>query len=59
MNELLTANEAADRLRISRRLLYQLLAEGKLPGVKVGREWRVSRAALDEAVRTGLKEAVR
>ena len=45
--ELLTCEEAAEYLRIHPRTVGRLLNEGKLPGVKVGRQWRLRRADLD------------
>jgi len=47
-NKLLTAQQVADYLQVDFRTVYALLRSGKLQGVKVGRVWRISRAALDE-----------
>ena len=44
--DVLTADEAADYLRVSRKTLYRLIAAGKLPGRKVGRSWRFRREEL-------------
>ena len=38
---------AAQRLGVTRKYVYDMLYEGKLPAVKVGRQWRISTAALD------------
>lgn len=47
--EVLTLNEAADVLRVSRRTLERMVQRGEFPpAVKVGQQWRVSRAALDQ-----------
>jgi len=45
--EVLTAEEAARYLRVGERTLRRMLREGRLPGRKVGREWRIAREALD------------
>ena len=45
--ELLTCEEAAAYLRVHPRTVGRLLKEGKLPGVKVGRQWRLRKADLD------------
>ncbi len=43
---LLRVEEAAHLLGVSRATVYNLLASGELPGVKIGRAVRVSRATL-------------
>lgn len=43
----LTIDELAKYLKISRSTLYKLAQEGKLPSQKVGRHWRFHRAAVD------------
>ena len=40
-HQLLTVEEAAAYLRVTPPTVYRLLRAGKLPGVKVGRQWRV------------------
>lgn len=52
-NEFLTIPEAAKLLRIAERTLYTLARERRFPAMKVGDQWRISRAALDEWGRTG------
>jgi excisionase family DNA binding protein len=46
-HDLLTCEEAASHLRLHVRTVGRLLNQGKLPGVKVGRQWRLRRADLD------------
>ena len=43
----LTVDEAAAFLRVHPRTVLRLLARGELPGVKVGRQWRLWRADLE------------
>ncbi|HEY8393612.1 MAG TPA: helix-turn-helix domain-containing protein [Thermaerobacter sp.] len=45
--EVMTVAEAAAYLRVDERTVRRLLREGRLPGRKVGREWRLHKAALD------------
>lgn len=45
--EVLTAEEAAAYLRVSMNTMRKLLRDGEIPAAKVGREWRIKRAALD------------
>jgi excisionase family DNA binding protein len=47
-SELLTVPEAAQLLRISRNLAYELVARQELPAIRLGRVIRIPRAALDE-----------
>lgn len=51
--EMYTLKEVCEMLRISRRTIYNLLKDGKLKGVKVGREWRFSREQIEEFLRNG------
>ena len=46
-HELLTCEEAAGYLRLHPRTVGRLLKAGQLPGVKVGRQWRLRKADLD------------
>lgn len=48
---LLRVEEAAALLRIGRSKLYQLIAAGEIPTVKVGTARRISEAALDQWLR--------
>lgn len=44
--EVLTADEAADLLRVSTKTVLALARVGALPGTKVGRAWRFLRTDL-------------
>ena len=46
-NEIMTMDELAEYLKISKSTLYKLAQEGKLPGQKVGRHWRFRKKAVD------------
>ena len=41
--EIMNVEEVADFFRVSNQTIYNMLRAGKLPAVKVGREWRFSR----------------
>jgi excisionase family DNA binding protein len=43
--------DAARLLGVGRSTVYELLADGKLPSVKIGRARRITRAAIDDFVR--------
>ena len=53
---LLTAEEAAEALRIARSRVFDLMAGGQLPSVKIGRSRRITRQALEDYV-AGLSAA--
>ena len=46
-NQLLTAAEVADQLRVSTMTIYRLIRRGELPAVRVGRNYRVRARDLD------------
>jgi excisionase family DNA binding protein len=39
--ELFTPSEVAERLRVTREVVYKWLQSGKMKGIRVGRHWRV------------------
>jgi excisionase family DNA binding protein len=50
--EWLTPAEAARTLKISVGTVYSLIAAGRMPGpIRLGNQWRISRSALEVAVR--------
>jgi excisionase family DNA binding protein len=51
MAELMTVEEVADYLRVTKKTIYRLLEGNKIPATKVGRQWRFEKAAIDEWLR--------
>lgn len=47
-NEVLTAEEAAEYLKIGLPTLYRYLRAGKLPCFKMGNLWRCKKSLLDD-----------
>lgn len=47
MNDLLTAREVQDLLKIDRTTVYRMLKDGRLHGVKIGLHWRFPRAGVE------------
>ena len=45
--EFLKVPEVAEVLRIARSRAYELVAEGEIPSIRIGRSVRVSRSELD------------
>ena len=48
MVELMTLQEVANYLRVTKKTIYRLLEAGKIPATKVGRQWRFDKLAIDE-----------
>jgi excisionase family DNA binding protein len=51
MAELMTVEELAAYLRVTKKTVYRLLKRGKIPSTKVGRQWRFDKASIDEWLR--------
>ena len=48
VNGIMDISEAADYLHIKKWTLYRLVKRGKIPGIKVGGQWRFKKEVLDE-----------
>jgi excisionase family DNA binding protein len=57
MDSLLTAAQAADRLGTSVRFIRRLVAQRRIPYLKVGRHLRISSDDLDAFIAAGRVEA--
>ncbi len=44
---ILTIDDLATYLKVSKSTLYKLVQEGKVPGQKVGKHWRFRRKTID------------
>ena len=47
MNDVMNLAQVADYLQMSQASVYHLLADGKIPGTKVGKQWRFARTVID------------
>lgn len=47
MEKLLTTQEVADYLGLTRRTIYTYIENKTLPAVKIGKEWRVKKTELE------------
>lgn len=56
MEELLTAKQVQDLLKVDRTTIYRMLNDGRLNGIKVGGQWRFSRQEV-ETLLTGSRAA--
>ncbi|MBI5877194.1 MAG: helix-turn-helix domain-containing protein [Chloroflexi bacterium] len=50
MDQLMTVQEVADYLKVSRTTVWRWCSDGRLPACKVGRGWRVRRKDLERFV---------
>jgi len=46
--DVMTIDDLAAYLQVSKSSLYKLAQEGKVPGQKVGKHWRFHRETIDE-----------
>jgi excisionase family DNA binding protein len=47
-DQIYTIKELADRLRVHPTTIYRLLRQGRLPGFRVGSNWRFDQAAIEQ-----------
>jgi PTS system nitrogen regulatory IIA component len=50
-NEVLTLEEVAGYLRLSKKTVYKMVRTGELPAFKAGTHWRLKRPELEEWIR--------
>ena len=46
--DIMIVNEVAEYLRVPVPTIYKLLQEGRLPGFKVGKHWRIRRCDIEK-----------
>jgi len=54
--EILTPPELCEYLRVTKDTIYRALREGKLPGFRVGTEWRFHVDAIEQWQRDQIKD---
>ena len=47
-DELMTTRDLQDFLQVDRTTIYSMLSEGRLPGFRVGGQWRFSRREIED-----------
>jgi excisionase family DNA binding protein len=52
-DQVMTIEDLAIYLKLSKSTLYKLAQEGKVPGQKVGKHWRFHRVAIDAWLNAG------
>ncbi|MFC1492613.1 PocR ligand-binding domain-containing protein [candidate division KSB1 bacterium] len=53
MDNLLTTKQVIEILKIDRTTVYRMLKDGRLLGVKIGKQWRFSKESVEELVSGG------
>jgi excisionase family DNA binding protein len=56
---ILTVSELCEDLRVDKTTIYRALREGKLPGFRVGSEWRFHVDAIEQWQRDQMKDKPR
>lgn len=56
VNGLLTVEEAAEFMRVSKNTVYRALESGKLKSLRAGRQHRIRREDLEEYMNRAVKE---
>ncbi len=51
-DDIMTMDELAAYLKISKSTLYKLATDNKLPGQKIGKRWRFHKDAVDQWLKT-------
>lgn len=54
-DELLTADEAAEALKVGKNAIYRLLESGQLKAYRNGRVWRIPRLSVERYILTQAK----
>ena len=52
-NDIMTAKQLAEYLQMSQITVCRLAREKKLPGLKIGKEWRFPRELVDRLIAAG------
>jgi excisionase family DNA binding protein len=51
MQRLMTIREIADYLRLSKVTVYKMTRQGKIPALKIGKQWRYDKSEIDSWVK--------
>jgi len=52
-DEIMTVSSLADYLHCHTTTVYRLLRQGKIPGFRIGSDWRFERAEIDKWIAKG------
>ena len=57
-NTILTISDLSKYLRVHRTTIYRILREGRLPGFRIGSDWRFSLEAIEQWLRDQIKTEI-
>lgn len=56
LDDIFTMHELADYLKLNEKTAYRLVAQGEIPGFKVGGSWRFRREDIIDWVKEQMKQ---
>jgi excisionase family DNA binding protein len=57
--QFLTVSELSDYLHVTKTTIYRMLREGKLPGFRIGSDWRLNVDAIEQWQRDQMNDNAR
>ncbi len=57
--DIMTIREVADYLKLTEKTAYRPVAEGKIPGFKVGGSWRFRRSEIEDWIEGAMNRKAR
>ena len=54
--DIMTIKEVAEYLKVKEKTAYKLVADGKIPGFKVGGSWRFKRGEIETWIKRQVEE---
>lgn len=57
-DQIMNIKEVSEFLNVKEQTVYRLVQQGKLPGVKIGGQWKVKKSHLDKMFDDALEETV-
>ena len=58
MAHIMTTKELSQYLKLHQITICKYAAEGKIPGIQIGRVWRFNKDVIDDWISHGVKSAV-
>ena len=55
--EWMTVQDVAEYLKLGKTKIYQYVQHGRIPGYKVGGQWRFHRSEIDDWIRSGKSDS--